>query len=387
MVCAPVATASPPATPDTGALAAAVRRDLGISVAEYQRRADLAQQLARFAATERQRSPGSVHGIWLDQHGRAMIAAVGTAVRTAARQTGFQIAADPAGSWNSTAPHMDSPTTQAPADAPVSIPPATQTAGGDVYVSRVPASNQVAKCSWAFNVTDTDGMPAALTAGHCNEAVLAGHPLSPDQQTFTWQQDRIAGPASGTFEKSVVDGVRDYSIVRIAPQARKSFHNNLVRGPVDGPAIRITGVGIPVAGAPVCKSGSTTGFTCGVITAVDQPDPQRPPIRFKHTALALPGDSGGALVSGTLAMGIISDGGFYSDPTQFPTDRPGVLPPAPPGSPVTLSRVLEQIGPRALELTGPLAAGVLPLIPQVGMIAQSVADVLAENPGLRLRTS
>jgi hypothetical protein len=49
--------------------------------------------------------------------------------------------------------------------------------------------------------------------------------------------------------------------------------------------------------------------------------------------------------------------------------------------------VLEQIGPRALELAGPLAAGVLPYIPQVGMIAQSVADVLEQNPGLHLRTS
>ena len=138
--------------------------------------------------------------------------------------------------------------------------------------------------------------------------------------------------------------------------------------------------------APVCKSGSTTGFTCGVITAVDQPDPQRPPIRFKHTALSLPGDSGGALLSGTLAIGIISDGGIYSDPSQFPTDRPSVLPPAPPGSP-SPGRILQQIGPRAFQQAGPLVGQVLPGIPQIAMIAQSVADVLDQNPGLRLRTS
>ncbi len=386
MMCAPVATAAPPAAPDAGSLAAAVRRDLGISVQEYQRRADLAQHLAAFAATEQLRSPGSVRGVRLDQQGRAMVAAVGAAAQAAARQAGFQLTDDPANPSNSAAPQGGRPNKQI--SAPQNIPtPADQIAGGDVYLSRTPPSSQAAKCSWAFNAIDTDGMPAALTAGHCNETVLDGEAIAPDQQTFQWQKDRVTGPATGSFEKSVVDGIRDYSIVRIAPAARKSFRNNLVRGPIGGPDIRITGVGIPVAGAPVCKSGATTGFTCGVITGVDQPDPQRPPIRFKHTALALPGDSGGALLSGTLAMGIISDGGIYSDPSQFPTDRPGVLPPAPPGSPITLGRILEQIGPQPFQQLGPLAGGVLPYVPQVAMIAQSVVDVLAQNPGLHLRTS
>ena len=383
-MCAPAASATPAAPADTGALATAVHRDLGISVAEYQRRADLAQRLAVFAAAEQRRSPGSVRGIGLDQQGRALIAAVGAAVRTAARQAGFQLADDLAGSANPVAPHAIQP--NEPSPAAERGPSADQIAGGDVYLSRTPPNDRAAKCSWAFNAIEPDGTPAALTAGHCNEAVLAGHPLAPDQQTFPWHNDHVTGPATGSFQKSVVDGIRDYSIVRITPAARNSFRNNLVRGPVDGPDIRITGAGIPVAGAPVCKSGSTTGFTCGVITAVDQPDPQRPPIRFKHSALSLPGDSGGALLSGTLAIGIISDGGIYSDPSQFPTDRPSVLPPAPPGSP-SPGRILQQIGPRAFQQAGPLVGQVLPGIPQIAMIAQSVADVLDQNPGLRLRTS
>ncbi|WP_040820474.1 S1 family peptidase [Nocardia jiangxiensis] len=389
MVCAPVAAAAPPAAPDAGSLATAVRRDLGISLPEYQRRADLAQQLAAFAATEQRLSPGSVRGVRLGPDGRAMVAAVGAAARAAAQQAGFQLSDDPVDPSNSAVPQNDRTDRQIPAaqDTPSSSAPTGPIAGGDVYLSRTPPSKQAAKCSWAFNVIAADGTPAALTAGHCNESVLAGRPISPDQQTFPWQNDHVTGPATGSFEKSVVDGIRDYSIVRISPAARNSFRNNLVRGPIGGPAIRITGVGIPVSGAPVCKSGSTTGFTCGVITAVDQPDPQRPPIRFKHTALALPGDSGGALISGTLAMGIISDGGIYSDPSRFPTDRPGVLPPAPPGSPITLGRILQQIGPQPFQQIGPLVGGVLPYVPQIAMIAQSVADVLDQNPGLHLRTS
>lgn len=383
-MCAPAASATPAAAPDSGALATAVHRDLGISVQEYQRRADLAQRLAAFAATEQRRSPGSVRDIRLDQQGRASIAAVGTAVRAAARQAGFQLAEASAGRPNSVASRADR--VPAPRNAPTAAAPVDQIAGGDVYLSRTPPNDRAAKCSWAFNAIEPDGTPAALTAGHCNEAVLAGHPLAPDQQTFPWRNDRVTGPATGAFQKSVVDGIRDYSIVRITPSSRNAFRNNLVRGPVGGPDIRITGAGIPVAGAPVCKSGSTTGFTCGVITAVDQPDPQRPPIRFKHSALSLPGDSGGALLSGTLAIGIISDGGIYSDPTQFPTDRPSVLPPSPPGSP-SLGRILQQIGPRAFQQAGPLVGQALPAIPQIAMIAQSVADVLDQNPGLRLRTN
>ncbi|MQY20692.1 hypothetical protein NRB20_38000 [Nocardia sp. RB20] len=378
-MCVPVASAAPAASPESGALAAAVQRDLGISVSEYERRSELAQRLAVFASTEQRRAPGSVRGVWLDQQGRAMVSAVGAAGE-AARQMGFQVGDEPANpvAVHSVRTDLRTPVAQETSNAPI--------AGGDVYVSRTP-NNQAARCSWAFNVIDGDGTPAALTAGHCNESVLAGQPLAPDQQTFRWQHDRITGPATGTFEKSVVDGVRDYSIVRATPEARESFRNNLVRGPIGGPAVRVTGVGIPVSGAPVCKSGTTTGFTCGVIIAVDQPDPQRPPIRFKHTALALPGDSGGALLSGTLAIGIISDGGIYSDPTRFPTDRPSVLPPAPPGSPITLSRLLQQIGPGPLQSAGPLVGGVLPYIPQIAMIAQSVADVLAQNPGVQLRTN
>ncbi len=388
-MCAPAASATPSPASDTGALAAAVHRDLGISVEEYQRRADLAQRLAVFAATEQRRSPGSVRGIRLDQQGRALIAAVGTAAQGAARHAGFQLTDDSAGQSNPLASHevQSGNRIPAPRHTPAADAPADPIAGGDIYLSRTPPSDQAAKCSWAFNVVDPDGMPAALTAGHCNEAVLAGHPLTPDQQTFPWRNDHVTGPSTGSFEKSVVDGIRDYSIVRITPAARNSFRNNLVRGPIGGPDIRITGVGIPVPGAPVCKSGSTTGFTCGVITAVDQPDPQRPPIRFKHSALSLPGDSGGALLSGTLAIGIISDGGLYSDPSQFPTDRPSVLPPSAPGSPITLGRILQLIGPQAFQQAGPLVGQALPAVPQISMIAQSVADILDQNPGLRLRTN
>ncbi|MBU3062954.1 S1 family peptidase [Nocardia sp. NEAU-G5] len=392
LMAAPVtAAADPPQNPGLpAALTSAIERDLGLSPQEYQRRAELAQRLASFAATRRQLDPGSVRGIRLDGAGRPVVATTDNAVRAAAQHAGFVLTDAAAPGWDAAAAHPGTdrryPVPELPAAA-APVTPLDTVAGGNRYMSITqPSKHQGAECSWAFNAVDQDGHPAALTAGHCNVAALAEESIGPDQRTYQLLPGDKPGVVTGNFEKSVVDGIRDYSIVRIAEPVRHAFHNNLVRGRVGGPAIGITGVGIPVEGAPVCKSGSTTGFTCGIITAVDQPDPQRPPIRFKHTALTLPGDSGGALVSGSLAMGIVSEGGIYSDPSEFPTDRPGVLPPAQPGLP-SLSRILQQIGPGALEQVSPPIDGLLRFVPQVTMIAQSVADVLAENPGVHLRTS
>ncbi|NQE92592.1 S1 family peptidase [Nocardia terpenica] len=367
------------------ALATAVGRDLALSPAEYLRRADLAQRLAGFAADARRRFPGAVTGVELNRAGQpvVMVRPDAAAARVAARQAGFLLAeAGAAPGFTVAAPGT------APADGPLTdtlaATPAGPIAGGDVYVSAQPGQpgDKALKCSWAFNAVDRDGHPAALTAGHCNAAALAGSPATDDQQTFEFLPGHVVGAQTGAFEKSVVDGVRDYAIVRIADQKRESFRNNLVRGA--DRTIAITGVGVPVVGAPVCKSGATTGFTCGIITQIDQPDPNRPPIRFKHTALSLPGDSGGALVSGTLAMGIVSEGAGNTDPRQFPTDKPSQLPPS-PLSPI-LGQLLENIGPHGFEQTAPPTDQFLRAVPQIMMVAQSVADVLADNPGLQIRT-
>ncbi|MEC3952090.1 S1 family peptidase [Nocardia sp. CDC153] len=252
--------------------------------------------------------------------------------------------------------------------------------GGDRFVTDAGYA-----CSWAFNAVDAEGNSAALTAGHCDAATEDHPPSTAEGRTFEATPAMKTGAQVGVFEKSVMDGVRDYAIVRIADGKRDSFRNNMVRTP-DG-AIPITGVGIPAVGEPVCKYGSTTGFTCGIILAVDQPDPHRPPIRFTHTALSLPGDSGGALFSGTLAMGIVSRGGYTDDPYQFPTDKPDPVHTAP------LPPPLDQIGKRflagdgrpAFERLAPLVDAIMRAYPQLTMIAQSVADVLAENPGFQIR--
>ncbi|MGW4241860.1 S1 family peptidase [Nocardia sp. NPDC004722] len=257
---------------------------------------------------------------------------------------------------------------------------AGEVAGGDRYLTDAGYA-----CSWAFNAVDAEGNPAAITAGHCDAATETEDQPDTRGQTFDLTPALKRGDQTGAFEKSVMDGVRDYAVVRITEPFQDSFRNNLIRAA--GGTLPITGVGYPVVGEPVCKAGATTGFTCGVILSVDQPDPLRPPVRFTHTALSLPGDSGGALFSGTLAMGIVSRGGYTDDPAQYPTDKPDAVNavlPAPLDQ--IAKRLLAGDGQVAFEQLSPLIDAFLRAYPQLTMIAQSIADVMIENPGLRLRT-
>jgi len=67
----------------------------------------------------------------------------------------------------------------------------------------------------------------------------------------------------------------------------------------------------PPVGATVCKSGRTTGWTCGTITALNQSVTYKGGYLMtglvRHNACVEPGDSGGAnLSSGGFALGVTS---------------------------------------------------------------------------------
>ena len=137
-------------------------------------------------------------------------------------------------------------------------------AGGDAYASIVGRSSL--RCSLGFNGTDRSGNVINISAGHCNpdiESAGTGNAAA----VYEINGDR-AGAQLGTFQKSVL-GEQDYSIIRVNDNARARFENNLVRIPGQAP-IAVDGVATPVVGAPVCKSGARTGFSCGVINGVDQ---------------------------------------------------------------------------------------------------------------------
>ncbi|MFQ6393476.1 S1 family peptidase [Nocardia sp. KC 131] len=407
---AAVATAQP--DPNAGLspeLAVAVARDLKISPQEYLHRADLAQQAAAFATTAQRQYPQVFAGSWLDDAGRAVVAlaqgqgideaskaadSAGFEVRNVAKseaalrgeKTAFErwldgqpqeVSALVRGAVidtvnNSIAVRVDKiglpmPSFIDPARVIVMAPPVASEpanipkadaiageahgalAGGDGFASI--SGRTSLRCSFGFNGTDRSGNTVNITAGHCNpDLPSAGSDAA--ARIFELQGDR-AGAELGRFQKSVL-GAQDYSVIRIADQARDRFENNSVR--VSGRApIAIDGVATPVVGAPVCKSGSRTGFSCGIVNAVDQTvqvGDRELTQSFSANICALPGDSGGPIVTGRMALGISS----ASSVADFP-----------------ICEIPNLIG----ALTGN--------VPQ--LFAQPVSVVLSDNPGLRIRTN
>jgi hypothetical protein len=408
---AAVATAQP--DPNAGLpaeLATAVARDLKISPEEYLRRADLAQQTASFATTAQRQYPQVFGGSWLDGAGRAVVALAqgpgADEARKAAESAGFEVrnvAKSEAAlrgeksafeRWldgqpeavtalvrgavidtvnNSIAVRVDKPGLPMPsfidparvivmappvAGEPANLPQAGEIAGGlqqgalaggDGFASV--AGQMSLRCSLGFNGTDRNGNTVNVTAGHCNPDIpSAGSDNAAG--VYELQGDRAVSQL-GTFQKSVL-GAQDYSIVRINDQAENRFANNGVRGPGGAP-VPIDGVATPVVGAPVCKSGSRTGFSCGVVNAVDQTvqvGDRELTQSFSANICALPGDSGGPIVTGRMALGISS----ASSVADFP-----------------ICEIPNLIG----VLTGD--------VPQ--LFAQPVSVVLSDNPGLRIRTN
>ncbi|MEV6770599.1 S1 family peptidase [Nocardia sp. NPDC051030] len=401
-----------PATPDLPAeLIAAIQRDLKISPADYVARADLAQQVAAFATTAQRQFPNVFAGAWLNEAGKAVVALSDGAdldkARKAVQDAGF-VAKDVAKSETTLRSEKnafqtwlkDQPAEVAKAVRGVAIdtvnntiavrvekaglpmpgfvdpaqvvvmpvPPtgnedttlqtATAIAGegpralaaGDGFASV--AGRMQLRCSLGFNGTDGSGNVVNITAGHCNPNIPAtGGANSPG--AFELIGSDTVGSQVGSFQKSIL-GAQDYSIIAINDASHDRFTNNAVRVPNAAP-VAVTGVAIPVVGAPVCKSGSRTGFSCGVVNAVDQTVQVGERIMtqtFSANICALPGDSGGPIVTGTLALGISS----ASSVADYP-----------------ICEIPNLIG---------LITGNAPQL-----FAQPVSTVLSDNPGLRVRTN
>ncbi|MGV9617129.1 S1 family peptidase [Nocardia xishanensis] len=405
---AAVANAEPaPALPAD--LIAAVTRDLKISPEEYLRRADLGQQVAAFATSAQRQYPQVFGGAWLDDAGKAVVAVAqgpgAEEARKAAESAGFDVrnvAKSEAAlrgeksafeRWlesqpeavtalvrgavidtvnNSIAVRVDQaglpmPSFVDPARVIVMAPPVAgeqlpqgtaiaegdnraALAGGDGYAS-VGGGSQL-RCSFGFNGTDRSGNVVNISAGHCNPDIASAGGSNAATVHELLPQDR-RGAQLGVFQKSVL-GNQDYSIIRINDSFADRFSNNSVRVPGVAP-IAVDGVATPVVGAPVCKSGSRTGFSCGIVNAVDQTvqvGDRELTQSFSANICALPGDSGGPIVTGRLALGISS----ASSVADYP-----------------ICEIPNLIG----ALTGNT--------PQ--LFAQPVSVVLSDNPGLRVRTN
>lgn len=138
------------------------------------------------------------------------------------------------------------------------------------------------RCTVGFLVTTPYGDNGFITAGHCGGV-----------GTHTWGFNQ---EPQGVFQISVFPS-KDWALVIV--------NDNWILDP------QATGSQEAPIGGSVCKIGSTTGMTCGTITAknVTVNYPQGTVSGLTQTTIcAEPGDSGGPVFSGTEGQGIVSGG-------------------------------------------------------------------------------
>jgi len=157
-------------------------------------------------------------------------------------------------------------------------------AGGDAIWG------QGLRCSLGFNVHDSSGQPAILTAGHCGVA------------TNDWWADSSNNEHIATTAQADFPGT-DYSYA-VYDQG------------VDAPSAVNTGqqisqAGDATVGESVTRSGSTSGVHTGQVTGLNAT------VNYQEGTVsglidtdvcAEPGDSGGAMYDGDTALGLTSGG-------------------------------------------------------------------------------
>ncbi|WP_069814277.1 S1 family peptidase [Streptomyces sp. TP-A0874] len=148
------------------------------------------------------------------------------------------------------------------------------------------------RCSLGFNVVK-GGEPYFITAGHCGNAVSS------------WSDSQGGGEIGSTVESSFPGN--DYALVEYTSSIAHPSEVNLY----NGSAQSISSAGDATVGQSVQRSGSTTQVHDGEVTGLDETvNYQEGSVEglIKTTVCAEPGDSGGALFSGSTALGLTSGG-------------------------------------------------------------------------------
>ncbi|MEV0080441.1 S1 family peptidase [Nocardia neocaledoniensis] len=344
-------------------LATAISRDLGMTPSEYLDRAARAQQLRDYATEFRAANPDTFAGAWMTPEGKAVVAVTDAEAGKIAAAAGYQTHVAPISAsglegalvqlsqWIASLPReISEPISSVAIDAlnsqlvlniantgtghllnlPTLIatikvvlspggggPVEYKPMGGDTYITAAKDLHDttlrgVDVCSFGFNSTDAAGNALNISAGHCNPNIDNGGTAPVYVPNV---RDIPNSPEVGSFAKAVLGGPAslDYSVIKLNERAvNAGMDQPRVRG-ANGTTLAITGTAEPVTGAPVCKTGQSSTFTCGFVSA-ERVETQlftaegvSKTIRgFASTACTLGGDSGGAIVTGTLALGITS---------------------------------------------------------------------------------
>ncbi|MEV8374132.1 S1 family peptidase [Kribbella sp. NPDC056861] len=151
-------------------------------------------------------------------------------------------------------------------------------------------------CSLGFNAQTSDGSRIFLTAGHCT----AGKPSFSRNGYVIGNTRSSSFPGNDFGTVSVIEGWDQQGRVE-----RWGADDVQIRGEADA-----------MVGAELCKSGKSTGWSCGRIVArnvtVNYGNNKVVRGLFQHTACVEAGDSGGANMTGDYAQGITSGAALIS---------------------------------------------------------------------------
>lgn len=178
-------------------------------------------------------------------------------------------------------------------------------------------SSSIAICSTGFNGWNAAGAKTVATAGHC----LLGNspvPAAPVTATrYVQTQPNQAGTAGSTignleynsfqFGNGYDSGLIDVSNSALVPKPQVSTW--------DGNTVAVRGMITATVGAYICKSGRTTGWTCGTVQRVNyaQGISSGQTVNSIQTSMCMyHGDSGGPAMIGFYAVGVNSSGTWSS---------------------------------------------------------------------------
>lgn len=242
--------------------------------------AELAQVKARLdeMALQRGGAPGAVTAWWVDATTRSVVLALNGTPHSGAESTFVDDAralgpeVRVVGGMAALAPRAD---------------PVFDLVGGDAI------QLGGGRCSVGFSARTLTGAARMITAGHCT--------------TRGGDVQGANGSVIGPVRSAVFDRTGDWGVVDVGP----GWRTTPTVASDGATTVTVTGTATAPVGAPVCRSGSTSGRHCGTVTATDvTANYATGPVTglVLTTACSEGGDSGGPFVSGSSAVGTLSGG-------------------------------------------------------------------------------
>lgn len=223
--------------------------------------------------------------------------------------------------------------------------PAADVYGGDAITWSSGSSGF--RCSVGANGTNASGQPELVTAGHCTSSTLGNSGLyrhvsvSAPGFSPSGTSVNLGTPRAGSFQAG---GGYDVGLLTVTQPGFTTGPTVTTysggQGSRTGGLLTVRDTIIPTTGSPICKSGSTTGWTCGQIvddlrSNLEVGDCRQGSCYLVDAILTnvcmIAGDSGGSAMVGAAFVGVNSASGFivpdgYSGtPAQFCASSVGKL--------------------------------------------------------------